>query len=117
MMAVTTHATTFHERRGVITFRSASPASPKLTPQLHEFSKGANDHRRIATGWLTRFARVVMNTHLGDRRPDFSCACEHLHIDKRTGAPKLREQPLDQVAAVDLEAAIDVAHGNLEEQP
>src|SRR5712691_12263808 len=92
-------------------------ASAKLTPQLQQLFEGAHNHGGIAAGRLAGLTRKMMDADFRHGRAQLSCARQYLDIDQRTRAAKLRKQPLEQVAAIELEAAIDVAHGNAEEDP
>src|SRR4029453_10828401 len=50
-------------------------------------------------------------------RAKFARPREHLDIDQRAGTAKLWQQPLHEIAPIDLEPAIDVPNGDVEETP
>src|SRR5262245_59812961 len=100
MIAVTSHAAScgLHAR------------SPKLTPQLQQLAERTDDDARIPTRRLAHLAREVMHADFLHPGPTLSCPREDLDVNERTGAAKLRQQRIQQVATVYLEAAIHVAY-------
>src|SRR4029077_7956975 len=105
MMAVANQAISHHRPPGP---EKPAPLLPKLTPQLQHFPKGANDHPGVAARWLSGLARVVMHAHLGDGCAKLPRAREYLDVDQRPGAAKLGKQAFEDIAAIELEPAIDV---------
>src|SRR5919201_5538867 len=102
MIAVATHATSWHLWRG--------PLWSELTPQLQQFPKGSEDDTHVPPCRLSCLAREVVHADLRHPRTKFPGARKHLHVDERACAAKVWQQSLQHVAPVNLEAAVDVAH-------
>src|SRR5947207_4393680 len=94
----------------------AAPLS-KLTPQLQHLPERADDHGRTAARLAAGLPWKVMHSDFRDPRAELPRARQHLHVDERAGAAKLRHQAIEHLAAVNLERAVHVADGNAEQEP
>ena len=85
----------------------------KLAIELGKLHQGAQDHARSGTGLTAGAARAVGHGNLDDPKVGSAGADEDFGIHE--GADRFDRNGLEDLAAEDLEGAIDVSHGKVEE--
>src|SRR5947207_7414398 len=86
---------------------------PDLRAQREEFPERAHNHARVAPGLRSDPSREVMHARLDDARPGALRLAEQLGVDE--GAVGLEVEAGDEVAADQLEGAVEVPHAHAED--